>query len=200
MTWTSMPIRSISRKRRSIVAPSMAIGLAPRFAMALSVCGKSLTSGHASLMKTWACMSIVRTRCPPTRICRRAGCCAKPCRASAHEQNATPVDLIKPRRLNFMPRMVSLRRWPPANGSDARFDRVDHDIGLIEMNFVAAAGGRHECRAGTEQGEARGHAVARAMRRIGRDRIARRDDDRQRAERQWFAGLGLIVLTQELSP
>src|SRR5690348_12634542 len=125
----------------------MAIGLRPRFAMALSVCGKSLTSGHASSMNTWACMSIVRTRRPPTVICRRdaAGACAwsakasagRTERANAHEQNARPVDLMNPRRLDFMPRMVSLRNVGDGLDDDVGTEQVDLVIGVVDDDLPA---------------------------------------------------------------
>src|SRR3954452_7291832 len=127
MTCTSMPCRSISRNRRSIVAGSIAIGLAPRLAMARSTCGRSLTSGHASLTNTCACMSIVRTRWPPTTTWRRAGAgaCAAATSARAGDnpqgQNIRPPPAAavrrKARRLNGMRRILSFH-----SGRDALHD------------------------------------------------------------------------------
>src|SRR5689334_1092627 len=141
----------------------MAIGLAPRLAIALSVCGKSLTSGHASSTKTCACMSMVRTRCPPTSTCRRAAAPAGVCAVNAHGQKKRPPPAAAEvwrncRRLNFMPRMVALAI---AQRRDRLSQRLHDSLGLVQMDFVAAALRNHERRVAAEQQTSCGETVTR---------------------------------------
>src|SRR5207248_770858 len=144
--------------------------------------------------------SIVRTRCPPTTIWRRAPApaAAGACAPSPHGQKKRPppaaaVASRKRRRLNFMPRILSPRRH------NHLLDRLNDAFRLIQMNLVAGAGGNDERRVRAEERQPGGGAIACAMVGIGDERIAGDHDDWQRAKRRWSA-FGLLELAQKLLP